>query len=247
MIEQLPHGCVLRQQHDDAADQTQLGACPPTRAYAAQQPGAVGALKQRASHHRHHQQRESHEQEQPRPRLEALDVRLREAEQPLRVAQALLAREAAGILSRHPHGRQREVREQVPHAAPPLWVARPRLRHEDVARVAFAVSEPAPRATALVGAPRQGAEFPPSAFDTHFVARLGADAVRNAQLVEQVEQVHVGEPAVGRQDEAAVLDAPEQVVKEQAHELPLVAAHPLFQLRVVLGAPENRDDPTADT
>lgn len=98
----------------------------------------------------------------------------------------------------------------------------------------------------MVAPPAQGVEPTPPPLDSHLVTRLGADDVSNAQLIKQVEQIHVGEPAVSRQDEAAALDAPEQVVEEGAQELPLVATHPLSQLRVVVSAPVNGDGSPTD-
>lgn len=88
MIEQLPHALVLRQQLDDAAHQTQLGADVAARPYAAQQPLVVSAFKQCAPHPRHHRERNGHQREHPRPCFDALDARLGEAQQPLAIAKA---------------------------------------------------------------------------------------------------------------------------------------------------------------
>ncbi|MFL6284764.1 MAG: hypothetical protein ACJ74Q_26335, partial [Pyrinomonadaceae bacterium] len=71
MSEQLPQVIALGQQLDDAAHQTQLGARATPGAHAAQQRCTVAALQQRTAHPRQHQQRESHQQEHPRPRLDA--------------------------------------------------------------------------------------------------------------------------------------------------------------------------------
>lgn len=85
MVEQLPQIFAPIQQLDDAAYQAQLRAGVAARPHLPQQARAAVALKQRAPHQRQRAERDGHEQEHPRPRLDARDARLREAEQALRV------------------------------------------------------------------------------------------------------------------------------------------------------------------
>src|SRR5438067_2229834 len=77
--------------------------------------------------------------------------------------------------------------------------------------------------------------------DAHFVVRLSANHKGNAQIIQQIEHIHVSEPTVCRQEKAAAGQSAEHFVKEDPQELSLIQSHPLFQLRVVVRAPIQRD------
>jgi len=79
------------------------------------------------------------------------------------------------------------------------------------------------------------------------VVGLRADDVRNAQFVQQIEQIDIRKPPISRQHKAPSGHARQDISEEGAKELALIQAHPLFQLRRVGRAPVEREATPPDS
>jgi hypothetical protein len=135
MIEQLPQVFTLRQPLNDAAHQAQLRTSTAARPDSAQQLLTILALNQRATDLRQDRERHGHQQEHPRPCLNAVDARLHEAEQSFAIAEAFFAGEAAGVLRSHRISRQWTILKPVPDAPSAFRIVCARLRQIEMARV----------------------------------------------------------------------------------------------------------------
>src|SRR5437588_771962 len=172
MIEQLPQVFTLSQQLNDATHHAQLRTNTSARPDSAQQLLAILALNQRTTDLRQHCERHSHQQEHPRPCLNAVDARLHEAEQSFAIAEAFFAREPKGVLRSHRISRHWSVRQQVPDAPSAFRVTCARLRQIDAARVSLRVPDSPPSTPSVIASPAQRIESAPLLTDAHFVVRL---------------------------------------------------------------------------
>ena len=230
MIEQLPQTFIAREQFDDRAHHAQLGACRAARAHTAQPTITQRVRVNSTTEFRQHGNRNRHEREHACPRLETTDACLGKTEEAFGVTKTFFTGKAARILLRHGVSRQVAVRHQVPDAPTSALVTRPRLYQKDVSRIALGVPDATPCTTPLIRRPAQGIKPAPATFDPHMLAGLRPNDVRNAQFIEQIEQVHVGKPAICRQHEAPSGHVAQDIGKERADKLALIEAHPLFQL-----------------
>src|SRR5947208_474424 len=183
MIEQRPEAFIMHEQFDDASDQAQLGACRAAREHLPQPTIAPRMRDERAPKFRQHRDSDGNESEHPGPRLEATDACFGKTEEAFRISKAFFTGEASRIFGSHPRSRQVAVRQQVPETPPPARVTRSRLHQKNLSRIALDVPDAPPCTTALILRPAQGIEPAPAAFNSHMVARLRANDVRDAQFI----------------------------------------------------------------
>lgn len=236
----------MREQFNNRAHQTQFGASTAARANSPQPTVTPHMRDEHIAKSRQQRDGDGNQREHPRPCLEATYARLMKAEQAFRIPKAFLTGEAPDVLRGHRVRRQVPVREQVPDAPPSVAVTRTRLHEEYLSWVALAVPDPPPRPSALILHPTQGVEPLPAACDPDVVVGLRADDVRNAQFVEQIEQINIREPPISRQHKAPPSHARQDLGEEGAQELALIETHPLFQLRRAVRAPVERQPTPPD-
>jgi hypothetical protein len=241
MIEQLPQASIMREQLNNRAYHAQLRACRAARAHSPQPTITSRVRRNDATEFRQHGEGNRHQREHPCPGCETTDTGRVETKQSFGITKAFFAGKAPRVLMCRSLSRQVAVRQQMPVAPSPLFVTRSGLHQEEMAGVALTVPEAAPSPSSLILGPLQRVEPPPPTFDLHRVVRLRADDVRNAHFIEQIEKINVGEPPIRRQHEAAARDARQDLSKEQAHKLALIAAHPLLQVCLRVGSPVERD------
>jgi hypothetical protein len=241
MVKHIPAASIFADKFCHRAHQAHLRSLLSPRHYLSQLLAqGFSIAKHRTSYSIQYKHRHCYKREHSRPRLYALNPRLRKSKQPFRVAESFLAAKPPRIFLGRSLGTHPSIANKMPDTPFAFSIPLPTLRHIKPSRVVVAVTQTPKTAPSLIARQAQMLELDPIAVETDLYVVFGADNESNSQFIEQIHQFDIGEGAISRKEQSASGNRMKHLPDQRAHKVAFIAAAAIFKRVLIVCPPVDR-------